>query len=146
MNVPSSEAAADALATALNAADLGVEFCRNRWPKYALKDLAHARADVVAEWPAELDPHDNAAGVATETRLAVLLQQAIEKTDVCLVDELTALLERIGRHLAATQVPGIGYPVGPLTIGRIDDMLDRGHFVGGIGVVYRVFREYEEDL
>lgn len=143
--MPSSvEAAADLLTTALNAARLGVCFTRNRWPKYALKDLSDVKADVVAEWPAMMDPHDDAS-VATEIRLAVLMQRACEKSHVDQVDELTALVERVARWMAKSHVAGLGYPIEPLTIGRIDDLLDQGHFCAGIGAVYRVYRDHAED-
>lgn len=143
--VPTGEAVAELLAAALNGYGLGVEFTRNRWPKYAAKDLTFLRADVVCEWPWRMEAIDD-GGTATETQVAVLIQRRCEKTDVALVDELSVLLETVAQYVAATDLPDVGYPVEDLVVARDDELLDRGHFLGGVGVIYRVHRDAPEGL
>lgn len=141
--VPFSDAAADAVAAALNGAGLGegVTFTRSRWPKYALKDLTDGpKFHVVPVWPARLEPNDDNAGSQTETRVAVTIDTKCNKSDDLRVAELTVLLEAIAAFLAAKNVEGLGYPVEPLVADRNEEMLDQGHFCAGVGLVYRVFR------
>jgi hypothetical protein len=144
MPTPFSEAAADAVATALNAANLGYTFSRVRYPKYSLKDIKAPKTHVVPVWPARLDPHDG-EGSATETPIAVTIDAACEKGDDATIGTLTGLLETIAVFLARTDIAGLGYPIEPLVIDRNEDMLDQGHFCGGVGAVYRVYREHPED-
>lgn len=143
MSVLSAEAAASAVVTVLNGASLGVTFTRSRWPKYALKDLATTKAHVVPVWPARMDPHDDAS-TAIETPIAITLDAQCEKTDDTKIDLLTNLLEKIAAVLADTNIDGLGYPIEPLTVDRNEDLIDKGHFCGGVGAVYRRYRERTE--
>jgi hypothetical protein len=143
MSALSTERAAAAVVTALNGAALGVTFTRARWPKYALKDLATTKAHVVPVWPARMEAIDDAAGTATETPIAITLDAQCEKTNATKIDELTDLLEQIAAVLAATNIDDLGYPIEPLTIDRNEEALDQGQFCGGVGVVYRRYRDGE---
>lgn len=144
MPIPSSEAAAELVVSALNAAGLGVTFTRSRWPKYSLKDIAATKAHVVPVWPARMEEIDEGGGTANEAPLAITIDRACEKTNVALVDELTTLLETIATTLARTEIAGMGWPIEPIVIDRSEEMLDQGHFCGGVGVVYRRYRGYDE--
>lgn len=139
-----TDAAADLVAATLTEAGLGdLVFTRARWPKYSLKDLKFTKAHCVPVWPAQMDPHDDAS-TAIETPIAVTIDAQCEKGRDDQVAELTELLEAIAGFLAATNVPGLGYPIQPLQIDRNEEYLDQGHFCGGVGVVYRRYREAEE--
>jgi hypothetical protein len=140
------DTAANLVAAALTSAGLGdLTFTRARWPKYALKDLTETKAHVVAVWPARMDPHDD-AGTATETPLAVTIDAQCEKGEDAKAAALTDLLEQIGAFLANTNIEGLGYPVEPLVIDRNEELLDKGQFCGGVGLVYRRYRDAEDGL
>lgn len=136
-----SEEAADKVAAALNA-ELGlpVPVTRLRFPKWALADLDGTKINVKVQFPYNCDAHDRAS-TANDVSLVIAIQDKCEKTDIAKVDELTAIGESIAEWLGLNFIDGVGAPIEPLMVDRIDQVLDKGHFSMWIGATYRVFRE-----
>lgn len=135
------DTAAANVAAALNGAGLtAVVFTRGRFPKYGLKELTTTKAHVVPVWPARMEQLDD-IGLGIETPIAVTLDARCEKTDDTTIAELTDLLEEIAAYLSSTDLDGLGYPIESPVIDRNEELLDQGHFCGGVGVVYRRYRD-----
>ena len=143
MAITSGEIVTQKVAEALTEiSGLGIAARRARWPKYAIADLVDRKVDVIPEFPADMDPHDRVS-TATDMPIVVIVQQQCEPTDDDKVEELTGLLESIGRWLALNPIEEIGQPIEPLRIDRNDALLDEGQFIGAVACVYRLFREAE---
>lgn len=136
-----SEHVADEVASALNAhAALPVEVTRLRFPKWALADLTETKINVKVQFPCNCDPHDRGS-TANDVPIVVSIQDRCEATDIAKIDKLTAIGESIAEWLAMNIIDGIGSPIEPLIVDRIDEVLDKGHFSMWVGATYRAFRE-----